>query len=297
MAHLARHTWSFSGPGGTRFHETWVCQADNFLDCVPSRAGQEIIDRLPLLNPLCTFNSISVKSITDGSIPPVQVRVGFAGQSNLGTAQPANAKEAAVFNIVCTDGTKTAGRKLWMRGIDEDAVQRSAVTGNDILDANFENRFNIFIHTLTGSSAKGSKLPRVYGMLPRKRVGGVGGQTKFQITKVEKGSSSSIANVFADDLIGISADDYIVINGASPKAAPGLRGIFKVIANVGGSVRVSYKTPSSPIDCGGYFYKYEAATFLPVSFLLTSFAFMGSRDTKKLDINSRGRRPAKRLRQ
>lgn len=290
------NTWSFTGPGGVVWHEVYDSIASDLDAATPSSNSLEIKARAHLLNGLCVFNTVTVKSIDDPSVPPVQVGINLSGSVADPPLNPANAKEAAVYRLLCSDGTSIASRKLWLRGLNERDVSRDEVTGKDVVNAEFAAAVSLFLIKMQGLPAPTSVQPRKYGMIPRTRATWEGPLKRFKIIGLTGVPGDDQAVIETDAAHGLAKGQRIVINATDAKTAPGLKGIFTVIAFDATHLTVRYSTPAADIHPGGYLYRLIRPTLLPIQAVSCRFAFLGSRDTKKLDTNSRGRRPAKRLR-
>lgn len=296
MAEKFANTWSFAGPGGVIFHETYFSTAENLEKATPTRADGEIVARAVLLNHLYSFTSVTVKSIDDPTKPPVQVPIRLSGAVTDPLLAPANAKEAAVVSLVCTNGVLTSQRKIWMRGLDETDVERDATTGIDKPSNIFLTELGVFLKAMAGNNPVNAVQPRQYGMLPRARATVTGPLFRRSLVSLGVPAGGDIAVITTAVEHGFVAGNLVTINGADQKKAPGLKGIFTVLDTTPTTFTIRYTANGIVLSLGGYAYKILRSNFLRINPARSAFAFLGSRDTKKLDTNSRGRRPASRIR-
>lgn len=291
---LFRQTWAFGGAQGTTWEEVYDVDSATDLSAMPEKTDSVVLNRMALAHATVSLQHITNRDLQDPSRPPFQQSFGNTGTAANSGGNPANTDEAAVINLFCSnlEGSRIANRKLWLRGLEEEAVSRAAVSGADVLSDDFRDNLSRFLQSLQGSSTT----VRRYGMLPRTRASWNGPLFRWKITAIIGGPNVDVTTITVDGNSNIDVGLLIQINDTSRKILPGLRGPFTVLASGVNEVTVAYRCPQVNPPVSGYLYVIEKPEFCFVVRARSGFAFLGSRQTKKPVTRSRGRRSAVRLR-
>lgn len=291
-----RSVWRLSGPQGETWDEVYD-DGDQGPAATPvTPASPVVVSRLKLLHSLCKIRDVTVRDTANPGGPPAEFPINLQGTAPANEGGPANTDEAAVIKLACQSnppGTSSS-RFIWIRGVPEGAVSRDATTGLDQMDAQWRGRMQQWFVDLRAAN---------YGMWPRTRSLIGGGAPRFYIKTVVGNPGQDTTVLSFEGNVAHPVGTLIQINGNNPKQLPGMRGQFVVTASAGvvppgttSTITVRYRCAQDNPPASGYFYLLLRPTFAIVNPATCSFAYLGSRQTKKPLTGSRGRKSAVRLR-
>jgi len=282
---LFQEIWQFRANSGAKWNEVHYCVAAN-LAAAAKYSDAFVKRRTDLMHETCTWAKVRCTQVGDPSVHTL-VNINKNGTWPFESA-PANPGEAAVISLSST--VRAGTRRLWMRGLPEEAVKFNNVTGRSYLDPKWQAVLTLWIQGIANVNNEYA--------IKKKKVGAGNGIIKTRILSVNgtAGNGTSILTLKDNPLI--VADNYIEIVKADQKLLPGLKGPFKVLAAAGTSITIQYSTPGNAeiepqTAMGSKLAYWEDAT---ISAAASGFNFGGVRKTKNDATGSRGARSAQRIR-
>lgn len=217
----------------------------------------------------------------------VLTNIGRAGKG-AGFGGPDVTNTAAVITLNST--AVPSNRQLWMRGLPDDLVVRTAIGANDDPPEYFRTSLRTWLQALRNNQYQVRSLSRL------------------AVPPVAPNVYSSIASVtpsagkpgFSDlAIVGAysGTSGRIIISQCSPKLLPGINGHWDVVVIDANTLRIRYNSPQSvaiPITKGRL--RPEIYAYGLINNETSSFNFFRSRKTGKSFLGGRGRKTGVRLR-
>lgn len=281
---MFKEIWTFRS-SAARWTEVYY-SIDDTLEEAANFTNELVNKRLALLNDSNVLQKIRCSNM-DGSRSSVVVQQNKHGTGTASFAKnPANTVEAAVVSLVST--VAGSSRRLWLRGMPEDAVYRSDDGNYDIIAPAFNTALRTWIRALQNNNY--IVLTRTKVTVPGfqwRRILGVNGEAR---------NGTSILTLAGN--AGINDGDTITITQASNKDLPGLNGLWKVVSSTGTTLTINYNTPRGDNYqiSKGRVRKIVYRTDARINANVSAFAFLGGRKTKNDATGSRGARSAQRIR-
>lgn len=278
---LIRETWFFSSTGGTRWSEVYYRSRDDLANATFVKTAAHLNRRMALLTPHAQLTKIRYQTVVQPRAAK-NVTYNRKGDETAGE-NPANYTEAAVVNLVSAVGS----RKLWLRGISEKAVSRAGDTGLDAPDGAWIDKLKEWFESLKAND---------YLVLTRKKANWLGDEPRRKkINTIAAGATAGNIVLTLAEEMAVPDSKQLVIGSANPRQFPGLNGVHDIVTGSGTSYTIKYVLPSptaipSPGNAYAFKLEYQAIDSMKISHLACSFAYLGGRQTKKLDTGSRGAR-------
>jgi hypothetical protein len=237
---------------------------------------------------LCTLRRVRITQLGGNRISQI-VPVNIQGQA---PGLPANdaGPDVASTAAVCllTSSAPISSRRVWMRGLPDDYVERDQFSGVDTPTARGLQSINQWINLLALNAYQ------IQSLTPL----GAEPLVMHNITAVSGTIGAGVCTLTTDGVIAPPANSRIIVYRMSPKFFPGLNGHWSVLSATPTSIVIRYNlvyTPPTLAQPGKYrpeTYQYGAIAGTPAS----GFSHFGSRDTGPGFSSGRGRRRAVRLR-
>jgi len=273
--------WEFDGPGGVSFNEVYYRTA---TDVSAATAFPGFLSgRLDLLHPLNRMARIRAASVAGNRVTAVRT-VNFAGSAP-GDSGPVAPGLAAVCNLT---GTPRGRRKLWMRGIPDAFVARSATTGRDLPPAAFQTRLTAFFESLKANDMG----LRLLHPVDDNQV------SLVNIVSINGALQPGKAKITTDRPHLAQRGDRVIIRQTDRKLFPGLLGSFTVLERDTNFVIVPYQVAQDE-NFATAVGKLKLEKYDPVVIFdppKCGFDHYGTRDTRNSFSHSRGAKRAARIR-
>lgn len=282
---LFQETWQFQGLGGAKWNEVYY-SVQGSLESASQFSAAFIKKRTDCLHAAFTWTKVRITQVLDKSVHTL-VNINAPG-TVAGVEAPANPGEAAVINLASS--IRSGNRKLWMRGLPENAINFSSTTGRSVLNPAFEGNLRTFINGICA--------PGYTYAIKRKKTGIANGIVKTRVLQVDGTAANGTSIITTKDAHLLVEGNYVEFTTMEPKLFPGLRGPFKVLGTNGLTFTVQYSVPQNELikSDTGYSAKlsyWEDAVINPA---ISGFSYGGVRRTKNDGTGSRGARRAQRLR-
>lgn len=283
---LWKHEWVFTSSPSGRWSEVYYSDEPDIATAVDYSAGL-LIARRKLLHPINRFQKIVVSNI-EGLRESLPVPVNAPGTWGGIQSTPANLAEAAVCSLVST--VIAARRKLWLRGLPEEAIARAQTTGVASQDVIWTGLLQNFIGELASPDNR-------FVILVRKRnklEPGADQTKRYVITGITSAADGTTKLTF-NGVNEIPNGSNVVIGAVDKRRFPGLRGTYPVIKSDIDGVHVEYEgilVGALQAVTKGYAYRLE---YRPGAFISPAFSgwqYLGSRQTKNELTGSVGARSA-----
>lgn len=281
-----KQIWYWEG-GGSTWTDVYY-RAGTQLESAANLPLAFINKRLRLLDEFFTLKKIRT-SDTTLSRSSIITPYNLAGQWSdwqESDDPPATTSEAVVLTLVST--ANPCSRRVWIRGIGEDAATRSKESGRDVLSPIFSEAIKEWIKALASN-----------GYIIYAKVKQNPANTR-RITEVDGTGGVGQSIIKTDQAIpGLNLPLTIEISQTSAKDLPGLNGTFQVQGISQGLYPIiNYVTPQNALYklANGIVKKKAYTDNAVIDPTKSNFNFVGSRQTKNINTGSRGARPAKRIR-
>lgn len=287
---LFKQTWQFQSDPGGNWNEVLYVQDETLESARP--ASKIVTARLRLLH---THNILKRIRVSDVGNPRVATffTLNLSGRAIdqplvEGDNPPANIDEAAVCILGST--AVPSSRKVWMRGIREDAIVRNTITGIGTPAPFFSELLDNWFKALVGDGT--------YVVNAHTRVAGDKSNVGF-IKSIDGATFPGYSIITTVQPLTPVAGQMMTFNSVDQKLFPGLKGQFQIVSVAGQLFTIKYRVPRDFLDANikqGYCLPYARRLGAFLHKDVCKFGYLGSRRSKNVDTGSRGARRAQRLR-
>lgn len=257
------------------WEEVYYKEASTLADAARFQ-GQIMWSCLAFRSKLTVLNKVTFSDVENNRVSSI-LRKNYSQTDSAGSPDVASTSAVYTLNAPSTGGK----RSVWFRGLRDEDVLRSGVTGVDAPSAFLRNGVQSFIVQLTAENYMIRSLmpltvaPMIYSSILAVTVGAPG-----------------IVTLNVPSTWTATTSNRIIVSQVDNKLFPGLNGHWAIQSSTGTTIVLPYRShlPSGVYPMTKARTRPEEYQYGRISDVLFGFNKFGSRDTGKNPLGGRGRR-------
>lgn len=284
---VVKHVWQFFDQRGANWSETYYVQATSANTSLALLTEAFTSTRLNLLYTGNMLRSVRATEVGGARTTAYKI-LNLAGVAGIKAQAdtPDVTSTAAVYDL---RGALGGSRKIWIRGLWDEDVERSPLNGMDRPSARLRQSAETWFKACKDAG---------YSIQYRSKPG-QGANTDYRTVQgVDGTAGSGVSLLTINDPTGYVKGDRVTISLFDSKQLPRINGEFTVLMVVGTSIGIAYRTPGNLnyAEAGGRMRRIVMQNLATIDPALATFDHFGSRQTKSDFTRSRGSRRAARTR-